>query len=254
MRLFEIDDNHQVRPNREFIGLIPEFKALLVGDKGSKGDSDGRRKLKARAQLAYIYFLVDFGSPLRDWEPIEKEREARNYAGLSEEDAKDKDLQLAIAKYTELQYKNARSLRTFDRMKLGLDKLDDYLGDVDLTTTDKKGELVHDADKYRKTMEGMTSLYDKFHAFEKYVEEDLKKSESTIQGNRTLGDQELRRNPTMKSWSEEDIKNGSAHRAGFDPEAAVISSGGTFADLQKQIISKKVDLFTKEELDSVDDD
>lgn len=257
MRLFEIDETHNVRPNKEWIALIPEFANLLKRDKGSPGDGEGRKKLKARKELSYIFFFCDFASPIRDWLPEEKEQEALYYAGLTTEDLKDEGMKAAIAKYEELQVKAARSLRTYKSIKKGLDSLDHYMEHVNFTDVDKKGELLHDPDKYAKLIERMTKVYQQLREFEKFVEDDLKQGADSIQGNRTLGDQEVKRNPAVKAWSEEDIRRGSAHAAGVDPEAEQVPHDNktpTFMDLQKQIHAPRRTNFSEAELAQLEDD
>lgn len=234
MRLFEIDETYNVKPNKIWISLIPEFANLFRRDKGSSGDSDGRKKAKARKELSFIYFFCDFGSPLRDWLPEEKEKEALYYSRLTESDLKDEGLQQAIKKYIELQNKAARSMRTYNAITKGLDKLDLYLESVDFTETDKKGELKHDPDSYAKLIERMTKVYAQRREFEKFVEDDLKSNDDTIQGQRTLGDNEATKKVTTKSWSESDIIEGSAH-------AAENAKGGTgsFAAMGKFVTASR---------------
>jgi hypothetical protein len=38
---------------------IPEYKALIVRDKGTEGDSEGRKKQGAMRELLYIYLILD---------------------------------------------------------------------------------------------------------------------------------------------------------------------------------------------------
>lgn len=247
MRLFEIDETHNVRPNKVWIDLIPEFSAILRRDKGSKGDSQGRAKLRSRKELAYIYFLCDFGSPLRDWLPDEKRKEALYYAGLQAEEIDDV-LNAAIAKYNELQNRAARSLRTFQAMNKGLDQLDAYLEAINFSDVDRKGELRHDPSKIGALMERMTGLYQKRRDFEKFVEDDLKANPEAIQGNRTLGDQEANKGIKVKEWSEADVQAGSIHVAGKALPGAGTSK--TFIDMAR-IVQKDTRL-NADELDDLE--
>lgn len=242
MRLFEIDETHNVRPNRQWIALIPEFAILLKKDKGSEGDSDGRKKLKARKQLAYIYFYCDFGSPIRDYTEDEKRKESRYYSGLTEEDEKEDILVAAINKYNELQYKAARSMRTFNAAKKGLDGLDKYLESINFTDVDKKGELLHDPDKYQKMLKGLNGMYKELREFEKFVEDDLKANPDAIQGQRTLGDNEARANPRMEVWSEVEVASRSAYEQ---------QEGATFTQMES-LVHKQRKTYTNEELDNLD--
>ncbi len=242
-RLFEIDETYNVKPNKVWIGLIPEFLNLFKKDKGSKGDSDGRSKLYARKQITYVYFYVDFSSPLRDWKSDEKQQEALYYAQLTIEDLKNEDLQLAIKKYEELQNKAARSMRTYTAIRKGLDQLDDYMENVNFTDVDKKGELKHDPDTYAKLIERMTKVYSQLREFEKFVEDDLKNNDDTIQGTRTLGDNEAQKKLTSKPWSENDIANGSAHTA-----ENTSTNTGTFAGMAA-IVKQERKEYSKDDIE-----
>lgn len=250
MRLFEIDETHNVRPNRVWIDLIPEFSIILRRDKGSKGDSQGRSKLRARKELSYIYFMCDFSSPLRDWLYAEKRKESLYYAGLEEADI-DEVVQAAVAKYIELQNKAARSLRTFQAVNKGLDQLDAYLESVNFQDTDRKGELVHDPNRISSLMERMTVLYQKRRDFEKFVEDDLKANPEAIQGNRTLGDQEAGSTMNKIVWSETDIIKGSDHAAATGTSS--VKEGSTFEDIKKTINDSQLKLseFSEKEIDEM---
>jgi hypothetical protein len=250
MRLFEIDETHNVRPNKAWIALIPEFNALLKRDKGMP-TTEGRVKKRARKDLAYIYFWCDFGSPIRDLEPTFKKKEALYYAGLTEEEVNsDTVLQTAIKKYQELQNANARSLRSFHAISKGLDQLDTYMEKVDFSETDKKGEMVHDPNKFAALIERMTIVYQKRRDFEKFVEDDLKANAESIQGNRTLGDREGDNSIRKTAWSESDIMLGSQHTSG----ASTGTSGRkTFEDMQKTIHEgSKVSEFSEDEIESME--
>src|SRR5579872_927060 len=126
MKLFEIDDNNNVKLNKPWIMLIPEFKALFIRDKGNNHATEpGRYKYRAIKEFSFIYFNVDFGSPIRDWEVADKRKEALVYAGLTEDDI-DNKVKEAEKKYEELQIKASRSLRTYRSMLKGLDALDKH--------------------------------------------------------------------------------------------------------------------------------
>lgn len=232
MRLLEVDENHNVKPNKEWLVLIPEFAALYKRDKGSPGDVDGRKKLRFKKEVAFIYFSVGFTSPLRDWQPSEKLAESLNYAGLKEDDI-DEVINDAAIKYEELQLKSSRSYRTYLAMKKGLDSMDTYYESIDFTKVDKKGELVHSTTGYTKSVIDMNKVYDSLAAFEKRVENDLKDADGGIRGMATLGDQEARKTAANHDWKEEDIRTGAERVKG----GAVLKSMN-WMDIQKNITSK----------------
>lgn len=213
MKLFEIDENFQVTPNKVWINMIPEFAILIKRDKGSKGDTEGRKKLKARRELVYIYMMQDFGAPIRDYEGSEKHKEALKYSNLTDDDI-DSVVKVAVKKYEELQLAASRPLRTYKAMVKGLDALDSYFENVDFKQTDDDGKLLYSPDKYQNSMGKMHGLYDALDKFKKRVEEDLKNVDGGIRGQATLGDNEGRKTNANSTWSEQDIITKSAESAG----------------------------------------
>lgn len=232
MRLLEVDENHNVRPNKEWLILIPEFAALYKRDKGSPGDVDGRKKLRFKKEVAFIYFSTAFTSPLRDWQPKEKLAEALNYSSIKEDDI-DELIHAAGAKYEELQLKVSRSYRTYLAIKKGLDAFDSFYENIDFTERDKKGELVNSTAAYTKAVIDMDKVYDSLAKFEKRVENDLKDSDGGIRGQATLGDLEARKTAANHNWKEEDIRVGSERAK----EGAVVKSV-SWTDMQKVIAAK----------------
>jgi hypothetical protein len=230
MKLFEIDiDTNTIKLNREWIYLTPEFAALLRRDKGSDGDYDGRRKLKATKEFTFIYFYVDFASPLRDYEPSEKRKEALIYAQLTEADI-DSVVDTALRKYEDMFLKAARSLRTYKALNKTLDAMDDFFENLDMDERDKKGELVHDPTAIVNSAKKMDEYYTALKNFAKRVEEELTQGATTIQGTRTLGDRESK---GPDKWSEGEIAEKSERTSGGEAK-----SGGDFLALTKDIFIK----------------
>lgn len=227
MRLFDIDENYQVLPNKIWIGLIPELVVLLQRDKTS-------RKLRARKEFTYIYFFMDFGSPLRDYELADKKKEALYYAQLNPEDIDDK-VEVASRKYEELQISASRSLRTYRSMMKGLDALDKHFNKVNFDETNKLGQQVHSPDKFAQNIARMNKVYDELRLFEKRVEDDLKNSDAGIRGNAILGDNEARRTNSNSNWSEEEIGNKSSQVA----EGAISNANAPSFMSMEKIISKQ---------------
>lgn len=221
MRLFEIDnDTYEIRLNKPWIGLVPEFAAILKRDRGSPGDSKGEKKVRARKEFTFIYFFCDFGSPIRDWEDAERRKEALYYAGLTEKDIKDdKVVATAIDRYQELLLKGSRSIRTYRSLLKTLDALDEYFELLDFKSKDKKGELLNAPEKVAMSIERMDKVYTAVKNFEKRVDEELKNEGTGIRGTATLGDNEDRK----KEWSESDIAAGSQHAAGTVEDKATFT-------------------------------
>lgn len=208
MRLFELDENKQVLLNKVWIAMIPEFKALLTRDKGSKGDYRGEKKLKATREFTYIYFYADFSSPIRDWEDDERKTEALYYAQLEEADIDNAVLE-AQEKYFNMQLEMSRPLRTLKSLYKGLYAMDAYFEKINFAEKDKQGKLLNSPTDFVNNAGKLNKMYDEIRNFEKRVEEDLKQTAGIRGPNSTLGDREGMR----IKWSEEEIMKGSQHTA-----------------------------------------
>lgn len=62
--LFKIEDG-EVKPLTSREATIKEVRLILQRDKGSAGDSDGRKKLFAYKELGAVYWIADYRSPGR---------------------------------------------------------------------------------------------------------------------------------------------------------------------------------------------
>ena len=197
MRLFTINDTNQVELNKPWVMLVPEFANLLRRDKGSDGDYRGDKKLKAIKELTFIYFDLDFTSPIREWEEFERRQEAMRYADLTEADIDDKVME-AHAQYDAMLLGSSRSLKTLKAVEVSLDQLDRYFEEIDFQATDKKGELLHSASQYLTNLEKLGKAYSAVEAFKKRVAEELK-GDASIRGQNTLGRKESAK---REGWSE----------------------------------------------------
>ena len=62
--LLKIEDG-EVKPVTSREATIKEVRQILMRDKGSNGDSDGRKKLFAYKELGAVYWIADYRSPGR---------------------------------------------------------------------------------------------------------------------------------------------------------------------------------------------
>jgi len=263
MRFFEVDDEKQVSLNKAWIHMIPEFKALLTRDKGSKGDYRGDKKLKATAEFTYIYFFTDFSSPIRDWEDAERRKEALYYAGLTE-DQIDNEVLVANEKYFQLQLAASRPLRTLKALYKGMDAMDTYFEAIDFSKVDKQGKMLNSPTDFVNNAAKLNKMYDEVRNFEKRVEEDMREASGGIRGpHSTLGDNE----GSKQAWSEDEIHKGSQHVAEGVPTSS--TSFASLIDITRETARKEkarekllvaLDnpdlkaIFNKEEQDMEEDD
>ena len=230
MDFFEIDENdYTVKLNRVWMYLIPEFADILRRDKGSSGDKGGHRKMWARKRFAYIYFYIDFKSPIYKWEDSLtnnlKRPEALRYTGLDKADIEQDYMVAAIKCYKQLQFKAARSLRTLEAVNMGLENLDNYFENIDFNKTDKMGKPMYSTKEYMSNIKELNRAYDELGAFEKRVMAELTKS-GGIRGSATKGDREA-----VKSTSgESKVWNEGGEDQGDSPNWLDLSTGTNFVE------------------------
>jgi hypothetical protein len=81
---------------------IEAFKILVTRDKGSKGDHDGRKKLQATKELAYVWFISHPKSEFVNNYPEEdRDPMIRKHLGLNDWQA-DAHVQIAIDTFREI--------------------------------------------------------------------------------------------------------------------------------------------------------
>lgn len=199
MRLFTISELYEVELNKEWIMMVPEFATLIRRDKGSQGDYRGDKKLKARKELAYLYFCLDFTSPLREWDEESRCLEALRYTGLSAEDIDDK-VQEAWEVYEQLLLMAAPSLKTLISIRKGRAKLDLYFEEVDFDKRDKLGKVLYTPKDYMDNITKLSTMDRAIREYEKQVEAELK-ADTGIRGKATLGGKEGKRRAD-KVWRE----------------------------------------------------
>lgn len=100
--MFNVDKDMNVTISPE-MRLIPEFKELIIRDKGSPGDADGRKKLIAMKELAYIWHTCKHNGPYSNFSDKEKHlRLARDCFG-SEEWVPDEKVTAALDRWRDSQ-------------------------------------------------------------------------------------------------------------------------------------------------------
>ena len=98
--LFFLNDDGELEVNKPEARKIAEYAALLARDKGSPGDSEGRKKLIACAEIYYIYLVYDVRSIYYNLSLPEKQELARKDAGLPDTwKGEDELLKAAINRY-----------------------------------------------------------------------------------------------------------------------------------------------------------
>lgn len=103
MRLLKVNDDLTLDIVPEVLE-IPEFKVITRRLKKTKGDMDGRLKVLAKKELAYVYHMASEEGPYSSFEPKERHKRLANDLFEDPKWQPDDDINKAIEKYKELNH------------------------------------------------------------------------------------------------------------------------------------------------------
>jgi hypothetical protein len=101
MRLLKVNDDLTLEIVPEVLE-IPEFKAIVKRLKKCKGDTDGRLKLMAKKELAYVFHMASDEGPYFSYEPKERQQRLANDLFEDHKWQPDEEILAAIEKFKEL--------------------------------------------------------------------------------------------------------------------------------------------------------
>jgi len=162
MNLFTVDHNRVIATPEAL--LIKEFKDIWE-------DDSTRTKAKAVEEFAYVYYMADYQSVYRQYDPeIRGERVKKDV--ISKKSWKPDDrIETAIKKYNELQ--QTASMGVLQDARVALHKIRKYFRTVDVTT-DKTGRftetLINNVSKLGGLIKGLKTLEE---MVEKEISEDI---------------------------------------------------------------------------------
>jgi len=177
--------------NKPWIRLIPELKALFDETKHTQKAIAWERNTYAKKLLSYIYFTLDFTSPLRDWEEGPRHEEALKYTDLTETDVKKPKVKAALEVYEHLQIEACRAIKTYRASLKGLTAMDEYLKSVDFNGRDKQGKLLYTPNQYVANLALTDKAYDALERLANRVTVQLEQN-TGIRGKAPMGDSEIK--------------------------------------------------------------
>lgn len=120
-KIFKIE-NDELILDKDYLRGIPEFKAILERDRGSKGDADGRKKFRAWKEFMYLYIVSSFYSypNLGGFNEKDTHRAAIVESELEPDFQPDSLLKQAIVKNRELEKAIVPTLNTINTILKGL--------------------------------------------------------------------------------------------------------------------------------------
>lgn len=185
LRLFEVSEDYKLQLNKEWILMIPEFNAIVVRDRGSVGDAQGRAKKRAIKELSFVYLMEDFLSPFREENEYNRRIVVLKTLGMKETDV-DALVEKAQMVYRELLYSNAPSLKTLQIVRASREKLEEYFEEIDLTATNARGDLIYNATTYINNIKQLPPMEEAIAEYEKLVYSQLL-NETGIRGKAIKG-------------------------------------------------------------------
>lgn len=96
--IFKVENNI-LSFNKEEAREFPAFKEIIIRDKGSEGDSQGRKKIQAFKELFYIYLVYNPSSMFRELPDKARKLAAKNHVGLEDSWEEDEAIKNAIKEY-----------------------------------------------------------------------------------------------------------------------------------------------------------
>lgn len=142
-RLLVYDETtHLARPS-EYAYQLDAFKNVIVRDKGSKGDSQGRKKQRASQEITYVYHMCDPRSPY--FELAEQYRHDRVKKAIFKDEKWEAD---EIVREAISFYKDSNRTALLELLRASLEavfKLQQYFEKLDLESIDDRGKPIYSA-------------------------------------------------------------------------------------------------------------
>ena len=155
---------------------LEPFKAIIMADKGSEGDAQGRKKSIATKELAFVYFHSKFDSPYTQYDGLDRILQVQKHVGLDSKWKPSKLVQDACKFFEELQ--RTKSMKYLDSVQHAVDNLSDYLANVDVAEVitaqgPKRGELVHDVNKVKALAKDMPDMIEALAKTKELVRKEM---------------------------------------------------------------------------------
>ena len=182
MRLlaFSEDSDYGVEVAPEAVLLKP-FARLIRRDRGSKGDSQGRYKLRAKKELAYIFFYCDtFESQYSKMDPAMRHEELMEYLELEEDPREDPIVQEAMEYYQKITKTKFEEL--LESAYIAIDAVQGYFHDFDINAVDDDGRPIHKISDLVNTLNKLGSVVEQVDKLMDQVQKQKLKTDKLRRG------------------------------------------------------------------------
>lgn len=174
MKLFTYEA-YRVKVSEEALLLKP-FKVIWDRDKSISKD-------KALSELAYIYFMCD---PRSDYQYLINEEDRSNAIkegeGFPPKWKPDKAIKEAINFYSSFKSTSALLL---EDTRVAIDKVREFLKDVDLKAVDDKGKPLYTINSITSTIKMIPQLIKDLDEAEKAIASEMREQGGKVRGQKT---------------------------------------------------------------------
>lgn len=139
MRLLKVNDDLTLEILPEVLE-IPEFKAIVRRTKKCKGDNDGRLKIMAKKELAYVFHMSSDEGPYFSYDTKERHQRLANDLFEDHKWQADEEILAAINKFKELnQTPSSKTVATIINALTKANKIvDGLINEVEKNFDEKK--------------------------------------------------------------------------------------------------------------------
>jgi hypothetical protein len=135
------DNLLKVTPS-EYALSIDWVSQVIRRDRGSKGDSQGRKKKRALQEISYVYHMCEYTSPYFTFSPEQRHERLAKDIFDDPRFVPDKVLKEGMRWYQQLQ--TTPSMRLLRSAYQAISKLEGYLNSVEFDSKVKSGKLLYD--------------------------------------------------------------------------------------------------------------
>lgn len=178
MNLFELKDNKLIY-SPEALALAP-FKTIFDRD-------ESKDKAKAIAELAALYYLVDFKSDFQNI--LDEQLRLKEVVSVLPELGKDWKPDAKWVDAVEF-YKSRQEtpvLKLIQSAKIGASKLEKFFNMVDLAAVDKSGKPKYNPKQLAETIKMMPDLTASLSKLEEQVKKEIEQKANQLRGGREKG-------------------------------------------------------------------
>lgn len=163
-----INEDDSLATPSPFCTTIEPFRSIIRRDRGSEGDSQGRKKLFAAKEFAYIYGMVDYRSPYSSYNKEKRADVLKNKIFGEDSDWEpDELIEQAMIDYEEMYHSELVILLKSTRT--ALHNMSSFFDTLNLNDTDDNGKLVHNPNTVLTSMSKIGDIAKQLDSLEELI-------------------------------------------------------------------------------------